>query len=117
MDKLRTLNLSPYRGRDFFATVFVEPDPEEFEAFRMPDDADEWGITLHFQPDDPFGSHVEIARIDTDHGEPHFDRLYEPDQPKEWLGADYTYEEARRDLLSNWRQYAEQYFDNQYQMG
>lgn len=108
MHELRTLNLPPHRGRDFFATVFVRPDPESFEGFEMPADAEEWGITIHFQPDDPFENHVEVARIDTSHGEPHFDRLYRPLQPKDWLGQDYTYEVARRDLLSNWRLYAEQ---------
>ena len=112
MYRLRTLNLPPHRGRDFFATIFVEPDPDEFESFEMPADAKEWGITIHFQPDEPFESHVEVARIDTRHGEPHFDRLYESDQPKSWLGANYTYEDARQDLLSNWRRYADQYFEN-----
>lgn len=29
MDKLRTLNLPPHGGRDFFATIFVEHDPDE----------------------------------------------------------------------------------------
>jgi len=114
MHKLRTLNLPPHRGRDFFVTVFVEPDPDEFGSFDPSDDARHWGISVHFQPDDPYSSHVEVARIDTDHGEPHFDRLYEPDRCKDWLGQDYTYEDARRELLSNWREYADRYFENQY---
>lgn len=114
MYQLRTLNLPPYRGRDFFATIFVEPDPDEFDSFSMPADAEHWGISIHFQPNDPYGSQVEVARIDTEHGEPHFDHLYEPDERKEWLGQNYTYEEARRDLLSNWREYADQFFENQY---
>lgn len=83
MDKLRTLNLPPHRGRDFFVTVFVEPDPDEFDSFDPSDDARQWGISVHFQPNDPYASHVEVARIDTGHGEPHFDRLYRQDQPKE----------------------------------
>ncbi len=115
MDKLRTLNLPPHRGRDFFVTVFVEPDPDEFDSFEITTDADQWGMGIHFQPDDPYGSQVEVARIDTTHGEPHFDRLYKPDQPKDWLGQNYTYEQARRDLLTNWREYAEQYFQNHHE--
>jgi len=110
MYRLRTLDLPPYMGRDFFPTVFVEPDPGGVGGFDVPADAEEWGISVHFQPADRFESHQEIARIDTAHGEPHFDRRYDPDQPKEWLGEDYTYEDARTELLSNWRRYAEQYF-------
>ena len=114
MKHLRTLNLPPHRGRDFFATIFVEPDPANSDSFTVPDDADQWGISIHFQPDNPYESHLQVARIDTEHGEPHFDRLYEPDQPKEWLGTDYTYEQARQELFSNWREYADQYLQNHY---
>lgn len=114
MYKLRTLNLPPHRGHDFFATIFAEPDPTRFDSFSVPADAEQWGICVHFQPDEPYGSHVEIARIDTEHGEPHFDRLYKPDQRKEWLGQSYTYDEARRNLLSNWREYADEFFQNHY---
>lgn len=114
MHKLRTLNLPPYRGRDFFVTVFVEPDPDDFDSFDLPGDAEQWGISVHFQPNDPYASHVEVARIDSEHGEPHFDHLYEPDQRKEWLGQDYTYADAHRDLLSNWLEYADRFFQNHY---
>lgn len=114
MHKLRTLNLPPHRGRDFFVTVFVEPDPADIDSFDLSEDADQWGISVHFQPDDPYAGHVEVARIDTQHGEPHFDRLYESTQRKEWLGQEYTYEEARRDVLSNWREYADRFFQNHY---
>jgi hypothetical protein len=114
MHKLRTLNLPPHRGRDFFATVFVEPDPADLDSFSPSEDAKQWGISVHYQPDFPYTSHVEIARIDTEHGEPHFDRLYTPDQRKEWLGQDYTYEDARHELLSNWREYADEFFENHY---
>lgn len=114
MEKLRTLQLPSYRGVDFFATIFVEPAPQNDEAFDMPDDAEEWGLTIHFQPDEPYASHIEVARIDTGHGQPHFDRLYLPQQPKEWLGQDYTYEQARQDLFSNWQRYADQFLQNHY---
>jgi len=112
MPKLRTLSLPAHRGREFFLTVFVEPDPAAIESFSVPGDADQWGLSVHFQPDDHFESHVEVARIDTSHGEPHFDRLYTPTERKEWLGDDYSFEAARRDLLSNWQTYAERYFAN-----
>ena len=114
MHRLRTLNLPPHRGRDFFATVFVEPAPADFDSFDLSNDPEQWGMSVHFQPDDQYASQVEVARIDTAHGEPHFDRLYEPDQRKEWLGQDYAYEDARRDLLSNWREYADRFFENHY---
>jgi hypothetical protein len=112
MHRLRTIALSPYRGREFFATVFVEPDPAGAESFDVGADAEDWGISIHFQPEAPYESHVEVARIDTEHGEPHFDRLYEPNQPKEWLGREYSYREAREELLSNWREYADRYLRN-----
>lgn len=63
MHKLRTLNLPPHHGRDFFMTIFVEPDPDPLDSFSVPTDADEWGISIHFQPDMPYESHIEIARI------------------------------------------------------
>ncbi|ERH02068.1 MAG: hypothetical protein J07HN6_01633 [Halonotius sp. J07HN6] len=109
MHKLRTLSLPTYRGREFFFTVFVEPDPTPFESFSVPADADQWGMSIHFQPDDPYESHVEVARIDTSHGEPHFDHLYASTQRKEWLGHEYTFDDARQRLLSNWRAYADQF--------
>lgn len=114
MHRLRTLNLPPHRGREFFLTVFVEPDPGQFDSFSVADDADEWGMSVHFQPDTPYESHVEVARIDTTHGEPHFDRLYESDQPKEWLGERYAFADGRDDLLSNWQSYADQFLRNHY---
>jgi hypothetical protein len=114
MHELRTLNLPPHRGRDFFATVFVEPDPESRASFSVETDAEAWGITIHFQPDTPYEPHVEVARIDSAHGEPHFDRLYELDQPKEWLGPDYSFEDAREDLFSNWRAYTDEDLRNHY---
>lgn len=114
MHKLRTLDLGPYRGREFFATIFVEPNPAESDSVTVPDDVEEWGISIHFQPDEPYENHVEVARIDTAHGEPHFDKLYKQVQPKEWLGANYTYDDARRDLFSNWKHYASQYLDIHY---
>jgi hypothetical protein len=112
MHKLRTLSLPAYRGREFFLTVFVEPDPDSLESFSMPASADEWGLSVHFQPGDPYASHVEVARIDTSHGEPHFDHLYASPQRKEWLGQSYTFADARRRLLSNWRTYADAVLDS-----
>lgn len=94
----------------------MEPDPDDLESFDPSGDAEQWGISIHFQPDDPDASHLEIARIDTGHGEPHIDRLYEPDQRKDWFGQDYTYEDVRRELLSNWREYADRFFENHYRV-
>ena len=112
MHKLRTLSLPAYRGREFFLTVFVDPDPTTVASFSVPADADQWGLSVHFQPDDHFESHVEVARIDTSHGEPHFDHLYESSDRKEWLGQDYSFGDARLRLLSNWQAYADTYLAN-----
>ncbi|MFQ3476075.1 hypothetical protein HKK80_07425 [Halonotius sp. F2-221B] len=112
MQKLRTLSLPAYRGREFFLSVFVEPDPDSVDSFSIPADADEWGLSLHFQSDDPIESHTEVARIDTSHGEPHFDHLYASPQRKEWFGQEYTFGDARRRLLSNWQTYADAVLDS-----
>lgn len=112
MEKLRTLHLPAHRGWDFFLTVFVEPDPREFDSFEIPSDTAQWGLSLHFLPAEPSKQHVEVARIDTAHGEPHFHRLFEPTQPTEWLGDFYTYETSRRAILANWREYADRYLEN-----
>lgn len=85
------------------------PDPTGAAPFDTETDADGWGISIHYQPDAPYESRVGVARIDTERGEPHFDRLYEPDQPNEWLGREHTYRDARETLLSNWREYADRY--------
>jgi hypothetical protein len=55
-----------------------------------------------------------VARIDTAHGEAHFDTLFKQDQPKEWLGENYTYEDARQELFFKWKHYASLYLDTQY---
>lgn len=114
MEKLRTLNLPPYRGWDFFLTVFVEPDPRDADSFRVSTDAEQWGLSLHFLPAEPSRRHVEVARIDTAHGEPHFHRLFESTQPTEWLGDSDTYQTARRVILANWREYADRYIENHF---
>ena len=56
MYTLRTRNLPHHRGRDFFATTFVDPDPDDFDSFAVSSDAEEWGISIHFQPDEPYQS-------------------------------------------------------------
>lgn len=55
-------------------------------------------MSIHFQPDTPYESHVDGVRNDTDHGEAHFDRLYQPDQPTEFLSQSFTFEDGRTDL-------------------
>ena len=41
MNRLRTRTLPPRRGRDFFATIFVEPDPADFDSFTVPGGSNE----------------------------------------------------------------------------
>jgi hypothetical protein len=48
-----------------------------------------------------------VARIDTDHGYTHVDRLYRRDESKERVDLDFF--EAWDRLKSRWRTYAEEY--------
>ena len=88
--------LGPYRDEVYYLYLRAEPglnDPEEFAAVVFRDTAD--------------GENVQIARIDTEHGYTHFDKLYRRDQPKEKV--EWGYWEAVEKLMENWRTYAENY--------
>lgn len=112
MYRLTTDELGLHSGRPHFLTVAVEPDPTARDSFDPYRDSEEWCVTIHFAASLPHESDTEIARIDTCHDQPHFDRLFEPDQPKTWLPTDFTLREAEILLVNGWREYAEAYRKN-----
>lgn len=83
-----------YRGRNYFVLVRATPD------FNTPED---FAVVLYYESDP--GENVQIARIDTEHGYTHFDRLYKRGGPKDPVDMDLW--EAWSHLESNWRTYAE----------
>lgn len=112
MYRLTTDELGTYDERPYFLTVAVEPDPTGYDSFDSYEDAEEWCVTVHYSASLPHENNTEIARIDTRHGRPHFDRLFETDQPKTWLPTDFTLQDAEKLLASRWRTYAEKYRRN-----
>lgn len=104
-----TDELGRFQGRRYYLTVAVEPAPEDRGRFDPYTDAEQWCVTVHFPAAVPSGSDTEIARIDTRHGRPHFDKLFRPTRPKEWLPDGFGLRDAERRLVANWRRYAETY--------
>lgn len=89
--------LGYFENRAYFLTVRATPSLNQPREFA---------VVLHYR-DPEVDSEVEIARIDTAHGNVHFDKLYRRDQPKESLDVGLWDAIAR--LRNNWRQYAESY--------
>jgi hypothetical protein len=88
--------LGRYRDRPYFLSVRAEPglnDPEEF------------AFVVHYER--PEGERVQVARIDTEHGYTHFDRLYRRDQAKDPIDMDFW--EVWDYMEANWRTYAQSY--------
>lgn len=112
MHRLTTDMLGEHDGTSYFLTVAVEPTPSEFERSDPYEDAIEWCVTIHYPGSLPNESDTQVARMDTRHGQPHFDRLFEPDQPKEWLPPDFTLADAETILASRWREYAQTFHRN-----
>lgn len=86
--------LGPYRDEVYYRSLRAEPrlnDPEEFAVVLFRDTTD--------------GEKVQIARIDTEHGYPHFDRLYRRDQVKDPVDMDFW--DAWNHLEANWRTYVQ----------
>lgn len=116
--KWRSLDLGvhPTIGREAHLTVSVEPNPADHAGpFVVENDAREWCVSLHVEGRLPNESDVEVAVIDTRHGQLHLDRYFTasgPDeQDKAWLDG-WTYAEARRLLLANWEEYVDRYVAN-----
>jgi hypothetical protein len=89
--------LGEHGGRVYFLAARARPDfdtPEEF------------AVTVYYN-DAETESNVEIARIDTAHGDTHFDRLYRRDEPKESVDVDFW--DAIERLEDDWRTYAAGY--------
>jgi hypothetical protein len=91
-------DLGKYQGRQYFVLLEGSPDladPDEFAA-------------VLFYPDADRDTHVQIARIDTSHGDVHFDRLYRRGEPKD-TEVDFGPWEAFEQLAENWRTYAKSF--------
>lgn len=97
MDRFYNYKLGTYAEREYVLSVNGAPSIDNVEEFA---------VTVHFY-DETTEETVEIARIDTAHGEAHFDKLFRRDQPKEPLDVNYL--EAEELLRENWRRYAESY--------
>ncbi len=82
-----------YRGRPYFVRIRVTP------GFNTPE---EFAVVCYYES--RMGENVQIARIDTEHGYTHFDRLYRRDEPKEPVEMDFW--EAWTRMRNNWRTYA-----------
>lgn len=88
--------LGRYRGQPYFLSLRAEPglnDPAEF------------AVVLYFSTTD--GDRRQVARIDTDHGYTHIDRLYRRDEAKDPLDVDFF--EAWDHMTERWRTYAGEY--------
>jgi hypothetical protein len=88
--------LGRYRGRPYFLSVRVDPDLN---------DPTEFAVVVHYERSN--GERVQIARIDTEHGYTHFDRLYRREQPKD--PVDMNIWAAWDHMEENWRTYARSY--------
>lgn len=109
MYKIRTFELGDYRGRAYYLTIAVEPDPDGHRQFDRYEDANEWCVSIHYPGGIPNEPDTEIARIDTAHGSPHFHRLFSRGQPTTWLSSDLPLAAAEKWLASEWAVYAEKY--------
>ncbi|SDL08549.1 hypothetical protein SAMN04515672_0123 [Natronorubrum texcoconense] len=74
----RSFELSEYAGRPYHLVIRGEPDLT---------DPDEFAVTVYYN-DPERGSSIPVARIDTDHGQSHLDKLFLEDAPKEWMDID-----------------------------
>lgn len=109
MQKVRTSELGIYGGRTYYLTTAVEPDPSDRHRVDRDEDADDWCVSAHYPGGLPNESDTEIARIDTEHGRPHFHRLYLRDQPISWFSTDLSLAAAENLLAAEWEAYAELY--------
>lgn len=87
-------------GRAYELTVRVSPSFDRVLDFA---------VVVHYSSTGTADREIQIARIDTAHGQTHFDRLYRRDQPKERIDVDVW--EAATLLEKNWRTYAESFDD------
>lgn len=83
-----------YRDRPYFVHIRVTPGFDDPAAFA---------VVCYYESTS--NENVQIARIDTEHGYTHFDRLYRRDEPKEAVDMDFW--EAWTHVRENWRTYAE----------
>lgn len=113
MYSFESIDLSEYRGDDYFLVGFVEPKPPEGEDYDPDEDAENYGVVVVQEGAHPLEENDQIVRMDTRHGRPHMDKEYLPadtdKERKEWLEEGYTYERMKAYLLSNWKIFADRH--------
>jgi len=111
MERFESFGLGDYRGDTYLLVGFVEPDPHEYDEFDPAEDAVNYGWTLVQKAESPLDKNVEIARMDTRHGQPHLDKEYLPrgtnEEKKMFLEDGYSFERMRDYLLENWQKFAD----------
>lgn len=95
-----TEELGAYQGRQYFLHIHCEPDFNTVESFS---------VSVYYK-DAQESETVEVARVDTAHGDTHLDKLWRLDEPKEWV--DWSVWDAAKHLKQKWRLYAERYDKN-----
>lgn len=89
--------LTTYAGRPYFLKIRATPNLENPEEFA---------VTVYFNdPDRREG--VDVARIDTDHGYTHLDKLFLERQPKERMNVGLW--DAVEHLIEHHPEYARKY--------
>jgi hypothetical protein len=96
MKRFYSYKIGEYLGKVYHLTIAGEPNINEVEDFS---------VNVHYF-DEEDEKQVQIARIDTRHGDVHFDKLYRRDEPREFLDDINEYWEAEEMLIENWRTYA-----------
>lgn len=96
MKRFYSYRLGEYQGDVYHLTVAGEPDINDVRDFS---------VSIHYF-DKEREQEVQIARIDTRHGDVHLDKLYREDKPRQFLPDIEQYWEAEEKLRENWRRYA-----------
>jgi hypothetical protein len=85
-----------------------EGDIYYINVARQPGSRDEWCVSVVRSES---AANTNVVRIDTDHGEPHLDKPWLPpaQRNKDWLGSDFTVDDAIDHFTEEWRVYAWRY--------
>lgn len=92
--------LGQYRGRIYHLHARCDP------GFNNPE---EFAVTIYYKNPEREET-IEVARVDTAHGDTHIDKLWRPSEPSE--SVDWGVWEAMSQLKQNWRRYADRHEKN-----
>jgi hypothetical protein len=108
---IEKIDLGTYRGDDYFLTGFVEPEPEDGEAYDPDVDADGYGVSLAQSGSGPLEDNTEVVVLDTRHMGPHLDKRYLPpdadEEAKVEPSDEWDYSRMRQFLLTNWKEFVD----------